>query len=403
MTMKRKNKIEAELLLMPEELLRQMIENPRQADQLIEDMCRENPEKEESIRLVAQLLRHYQAEQPHLSGEKIVGMWSNILRESEVRESARTFRLPVRWLIAASVAILCVLTFSLHKYSQNGSIRQFAKQQIKVGDEAKIIISDGSEYKLKSNNSHIRYDPDGKEIVIKEKNDQTDKLVNQQTEAKSIYNQIVVPYGTRYSVTLSDGTLVQLNSGSKLVFPAKFSGTRREVYLKGEGYFDVTKDEKKPFVVNTDYINVRVFGTQFNVSAYENEKYASAVLVEGSVDVSKSDGFFISEHYKIKPGEGCFFDEKASGLTIKTVDVPEYTSWKDGLFQFHDQSLSRIVEKVRMFYNKNITIEDDELANRIISGKLIISSTIDETIDLLARTTKSNYTLTKDGTYIFSK
>lgn len=292
--------------------------------------------------------------------------------------------------------------FASRVLSKN-SIRQFANKQIQIGDEAKIIISDGSEYKLKSNNSHIRYDSEGKEIDIEEKNDQTEKLNNQPIEAESIYNQIIVPYGTRYNVTLSDGTLVQLNSGSKLVFPAKFSESRREVYLKGEGYFDVTRDEKKPFVVNTDYINVRVFGTQFNISAYENEKSACAVLVEGSVDVTKSSGFFISEHIKIKPGEGCFFDEDSSGLVVRNVDVNEYTSWKDGLFQFRDQPLSRIIEKVKMFYNKTIIIEDKELANRVISGKLIISSSIDETIDLLAKATKSSYTLEKDGTYIFKK
>ncbi len=399
--MKRTDKIDAKLLLMHEELIRQMIENPYQAAQLIEDMCRENPDKEESIRLAVQLVRHYQAEQSHLSSEKIKRMWSNILEESEVKESARTFRLPVKWLVAASIALLAVLTFSLHEYSQNNSIRQFANKQVLIGDEAKIIISDGSEYKLKSNNSHIRYDSEGKEIDIEEKNNQTEKLNNQPIETESVYNQIVVPYGTRYNVTLSDGTLVQLNSGSKLVFPAKFLKSGREVYLKGEGYFDVTKDEKRPFVVNTDYINVRVFGTQFNVSAYG--KSACAVLVEGSVDVTKSGGFFISEHIKIKPGEGCFFDEDSSGLEVKNVDTDEYTSWKDGLFQFRDQPLSRIIEKVKMFYNKTIIIEDKELASRVISGKLIISSSIDETIDLLTRATKSSYTIEKDGTYVFKK
>jgi len=403
MTMKRINKVENKAFLVQEELIRQVDGNPYQADQIIEDLCRANPDNEESIRLEFDLIQHYKAEQSHLSREKITDMWSNILRESEARKSAQTFHLPARWLVAASIAVLAVLTFFFHGNSHNNSIQQFANEKVQIGNEAKIIISDGSEYELKSNNTHVKYEADGKEIVIKGKNNQTEKLNNQPIEAKAGFNQIVVPYGARHSITLSDGTLVQLNSGSKLIFPAKFSENKREVYLKGEGYFDVSKNVKKPFIVKTDYIEISVFGTQFNVSAYEDDKSACAVLVEGSVDVAKCGGFFINEHFKIKPGEGCFYGENSSGLIVKTVDVNEYISWKDGLFQFRDQSLSRIIEKVKIFYNKNITIEDNELANRVISGKLIISSTIDETIDLLARTTKSSYILTKDGTYIFKK
>jgi ferric-dicitrate binding protein FerR (iron transport regulator) len=304
--------------------------------------------------------------------------------------------------MAASVAILVSIGFYFFENSSNNSIREFANKQVGVSNEARIIISDGSEYRLKSNNSHIQYDADGKKIVIEEKIGQAEKLNNQSKDAKDIYNQIVVPYGRRHSVTLSDGTVVKLNSGSKLVFPAKFSDSKREVFLKGEGFFDVAKNAGKPFIVKTDYINVKVLGTHFNISAYENEKAATAVLVEGSVEVYNNN-FFNNNRCKIKPGQGCFFTENAAGFKIQNVDVNEYVSWKDGYFQFKDQQLGTIAKKVEKYYNKKISFDDNELALRIISGKLVLAERFEVTMDFLARATKSRYILKENGTCIFVK
>lgn len=400
--MEKTNNIDFELLLQNEEFIRLMHENPSQADCIIEDLCRKNPDKEESIRLAARLVRLYQAEQSDVDGEKITMIWDNILSKLENEKPTRVFRITPIWRIVASIAIFLSFTFYFFEYSRNHSIRKFAEEQVEVSDEARIIISDGSEYRLKSNDSHIRYESDGKEIFIEEKNVQTEKVNNRPVEAKEVYNQIVVPFGRRHSVTLSDGTIVQLNSGSKLVFPAKFSDTKREIFLKGEGYFEVAKDAGKPFIVNTEYINVKVLGTHFNISAYENEKSASAVLVEGSVEVYNNN-FFKNDLCKIEPGQGCFFTENASGFKIQNVDVEEYVSWKDGFFQFKDQPLENIAKKVEKYYNKTISIDDNELAHRIISGKLVLASRIEETMDFLARTTKSRYILKENGNYYFSK
>lgn len=400
--MKKTKNIDFEEILQKEEFIRLLNEDPIHAYKVIEDLCRENPDKEESIRLAVSLVKLYQAEQSDVDGEKITMIWDNILRNSEARKSARIFRFTPVWRIVASVAILMSLTFCLFEYSRNHSIRSFAEEKFEISDEARIIISDGSEYLLKSNDSHIRYDADGKEIIIEEKNDMTEKVNNQPTETKALYNQIVVPFGKRHGVTLSDGTIVQLNSGSKLVFPAKFSDSKREVFLVGEGYFEVAKDAGKPFIVNTNFINVKVLGTHFNISAYKNDKLASAVLIEGSVEVYNTN-FFKNDRCKIEPGQGCFFSENSSGLKIQNVNVDEYVSWKDGFFQLIDQPLESIAKKVEKYYNKKIVIDNNELSHRIISGKLVLSDRFEETIDFLARTTNSRYIINEDGTYVFVK
>jgi transmembrane sensor len=394
--------IEFESLLQHEEFIRLLNENPQEADRLIEDLYKENPGKEESIRLAVKLLLYYKAEQMDFDRDEITKMWKNILHKSENRKQVRIFPVAPVWRIAASVAILLSLTFYFFEYSRTNSIRRFAEAKVAISDEARIIKSDGSEYRLRLNNSHIKYENDGKEIVIEEKNDQTEKLTNQQPETKAVFNQIVVPYGRRHSVTLCDGTVVQLNSGSKLVFPAKFPGSKREVFLKGEGYFEVHKDVSKLFIVHTDFINVKVLGTHFNISAYEDEKSATTVLVEGSVEVYNNN-FLNNNLCKIKPGEGCFYTDNASGFKIRNVDVNEYVSWKEGYLQIKDQKLGDITKKVEKYYNRKIAIEDNELAQRIISGKLILHSQLEGTLDFLAKTTRSQYKLKEGGIYGFFK
>ena len=400
--MKKIKNIEFESLLLNEEFIRMANEQSGESDQMITDLCLENPDKAESILLAAQLVRRYQSEYWDVDGDEITRMWQNIILISETRKPQRIFRLASVWSIAASVALLLSLTFYFYEHNRNHSIRKFAEEKVAVSDDARIIISDGSEYLLKSNDSHIRYDADGKEIVIEESNNHTEKVNNRQEEAIAVYNQIVVPFGRRHSITLSDGTVVQLNSGSKLVFPAKFASTKREVFLKGEGYFEVSKDASKTFIVNTDFINVKVLGTHFNISAYENEKSAVAVLVEGSVEVYK-DNFLQNDRSKIKPGQACFFTGKDSELSIQDVDVNEYISWKDGYYLLSDQPFGNIIKKIEKYYNKSVSMGDNELANRIISGKLVLAARLEDTLDFLAKTTKCRYEQKEDGTYIFAK
>ncbi len=394
--------MEFESLLLNEEFIQMLDKNPQESDRLIEDLCRKDPENEAYIRFAAQTLRRYHSDQLEVDREEIAKMWKNILQKSVTKKPIRVLQVGTLWRIAASVTILLSLSIYFYQYTFNTSIRKLAEEKVILSDAARIIKSDGTEYRLKLNNSHIRYDTDGNEIVIEEKNDQTKKVANQPVYNKTVLNQIVVPYGRRYSVTLSDGTVVQLNSGSKLVFPAKFPESKREVFLKGEGYFAVAKDAGKPFIVMTDFMNVKVLGTHFNISAYENEPSASTVLVEGCVEVYTNN--FINNHRcKIKPGEGCFFTGTTPEFKIQNVDVNEYVSWKDGFYQIKDKPFGNITKKVEKYYNKVISFEDNELAHHLISGKLVLDDNFEKTLDFLARTTKSQFTLREDGIYVFMK
>jgi len=400
--MKKTNNIDFESLMRDEEFIRLVRESPSLAEQWIVNLGKQNPEEEESIRLAAQIISHCQSDQMNLGEEKIDLMWEEVISKSGTAKPKNRFRFSAYFQIAASVALLISLTLYFYDFTGEKSIRKFAEKKVEMGAEARIIKSDGSEYRLTFNDSHIKYDPDGKEIVIEEKNDKNEKLTNQPKETKAVFNQIVVPYGRKHSVTLCDGTVVMLNSGSDLVFPPKFSDNKREVFLKGEGYFEVAKDPGRPFIVYTELMNVKVLGTHFNISAYENEKSVSAVLVEGSIEVFNNK-LFNKNLCKIKPGEGCFLLENSSEFKIQNVDVSEYVSWKDGFFQIRDKPLGNITKKVEKYYNKTIVFEDNELAHRIISGKLVLDPTFEKTLDFLAKTTKSQYKVNDNGAYVFLK
>ena len=103
-------------------------------------------------------------------------------------------------------------------------------------------------------------------------------------------NQVVVPFGKKSSIELADGTKVWLNAGSRMAFPDRFTGSRREIFLEGEAFFNVTPDKSMPFYVKTKEVVIRVLGTKFNVSAYEADNEVVTVLVEGTVSMRENKG-----------------------------------------------------------------------------------------------------------------
>jgi transmembrane sensor len=381
-----------------EEFIRAVNADKHFAEGYLTALFRENPDKEEIIRDAADFVRHYQLKQV-VDRETIDEMWRSVLKSSGAGKAHSRFRSVTLLKIVASVAIVVSLGFYIFYLSQENRLRKFAEQQVEMDDEAKIIISNGTEYKLKENESNVRYNVDGKEIVIEEKDHRTETLTNYSENTKTAFNQIIVPYGRRHSLTLSDGTKVQLNAGSNLVFPSKFSGNRREGYLKGEGYFCVTKNKNMPFIVTTDYVNIKVLGTRFNITAYENENSASAVLVEGSVEVY-TNKFLRKDHCKITPGQGYFYSKENSDSSVRDVDVDEYISWTKGVLQFRGQTFASIISRIKKFYNVSIIIKDDELAKRLITGKLVLYDDIEKIMAFMASTTKSRY-FTDQGSYIF--
>ena len=174
-----------------------------------------------------------------------------------------------------------------------------------------------------------------------------------------------IPTAEIRELTLPDGTYVMLNSKSILLYPEKFTGETRSVYLIGEANFKVKPDKKHPFIVKANDYQVTALGTEFNVNAYPDEKVVATTLVEGKVRVG-----YGSKNFDLDPGMQFVYDREDKTANVRTVDMELYTSWKDGYYYFKQESLERIMDVLAKWYNLNVFFQNPELKNMEFGGRL---------------------------------
>lgn len=274
----------------------------------------------------------------------------------------------LRFSAAASLAILSGGSY-LYLTSQDDAIAQFGNLAMDIPTDGKtqLYLSGEQAIAISSDESEIDYSSTGHIIEI----DASEKVIQQVEDGDLVFNTVVVPYGKRSKIKLSDNTSVWLNSGSKLVFPAAFENSKREVYLKGEAYFEVNHDEEHPFHVHTDNMEVQVLGTSFNVSAYDDEEETNTVLVEGAVELNFQGTSLLGKASRqMEPGTIARYSNANKTLDQAVVDTRLYTSWRDGYLIFNQQPLSDILKKVSRYYNITIQLEDPNLAQETFSGNL---------------------------------
>lgn len=196
------------------------------------------------------------------------------------------------------------------------------------------------------------------------------------TGDKTAYSEIFSPLGTRTMFYLSDGSSGWLNGGSTLKFPIEFKGRTREVILRGEGYFDVLSDNKKPFVVSGEQIEVVAYGTSFNVMAYPEDHISAITLVSGSVEVLGKRGGDAHSFGLLEPNQMCTYVAGASSPNITSVDVDKITAWKEGKLIFRNEPFSEVVKKINRWYNVEIVIKDE-----ILDSYVYMATFQDETLD----------------------
>lgn len=197
-------------------------------------------------------------------------------------------------------------------------------------------------------------------------------------EPEMAFNTIKVPAGQRVEVTLSDGTHLWLNARSEFSYPVSFNGDKREVHLKGEAFFDVAKDKDKKFIVNTGRCEVEVLGTQFNVEAY-NENDFSTALIRGSVKVT--DKSQPDESVVLEPNNAVSFNN--GKLTVTPITDFNPYSWKEGLITFKDINFKDLMKKLEKNYGICIVVDNHTLDNYACSGKFRISDGIEQVLRAL--------------------
>lgn len=187
-----------------------------------------------------------------------------------------------------------------------------------------------------------------------------------ENEDKDQFHTVIVPYGKRFNILLSDGTKVFLNSGSSLKYPVLFKDDEtREVLLDGEAYFEVAQSNQL-FTVQSSEINVEVYGTIFNFRNYQEDFVSDVVLVEGSVGINSG---LNNQIYKLSPGHKGSFIKDDGSITSERVNTSLYTSWIDGEIVIRSESFDQIVKKLERIYNVSI-INNNESDGQLFNANI---------------------------------
>lgn len=283
--------------------------------------------------------------------------------------------------VAATVSILLSLPYIAEKLTQQEDIRQVVALMdalpIEETEDVVLVMSEQKKVQLASD-AQITYTPEGNVSVDSEKL-QFEKTEQDETKDAyhESYNQLLVPKGRRSQLLLSDGTKVWVNAGTKVIYPRVFGEKKREIYVEGEVYLEVTHDENRPFYVNTEGFEVKVLGTSFDVYAYKRMPESRVVLVNGSVEIKDQQ----NKQVRMAPNELVSLEH--NNITEKrTVNASDYMAWTEGIMVLNGDHLNMLVDRLSLLYGTKI-ICDSSLDNEQIYGKLDLRDDLDEIIDYI--------------------
>jgi hypothetical protein len=258
-----------------------------------------------------------------------------------------------------------------------------------------LQLYDGNARTLDSNGTERITDEKGRTIA-EQKGDTLIYTSVAHTENLT-YNELKIPYGKRFQVALSDGTLVYLNAGTTLKYPTAFiKGQNREVFVQGEAYFKVAEDAAHPFIVKSGKLNVRVLGTQFNVSSYGKDDNISTVLVSGKVHLY-DDGTSYDQKTatELEPGRMAKWNKENNTYTIEKVDTEVHTGWIEGKLIFKDMPFKVIREKLERHYNVSIVNNNQLLEANTFNARFDVEN-IGEVMEAFRRNFGIQYTINNE-------
>lgn len=205
--------------------------------------------------------------------------------------------------------------------------------------------------------------------------------------------EVEVPTGEKMTLMLADGTKIIANSRTIVRYPKRFDGESREVYVKGEAYFDVAHDAEHPFLVHSDNFRVKVLGTKFNVNNYDTSD-SQVVLVQGSVELKTTN----NDRVRMKPNELVNLQE--GGFAEKRlVNTDEYTCWMQGMINLDGEGLESVAQRLGHYYGVTILF-DDEISDDKLYGKLVLSDHVNEVLRAIETMTKTRMKIHGDTIHL---
>ncbi|MCE5345422.1 MAG: FecR domain-containing protein [Bacteroidales bacterium] len=374
-----------------------------------EAFIKENPDFERKAIEASEIILLLHDVKGSISKENIDSVWNKIekFRQNEDNLNRRIIRLRSVLQYAAIILLVFMASGTGYFFIKNGNRKNqiLESSQLNVPGNSKLILSDGKEIDLKRKESAIHIKSADEVILIN--NDSVVRIAQNIKKHQSVkeYNKVVIPYGKRSVIELEDGTKVWLNSGSVFAFPDHFTENKREVFLKGEAYFIVAHNESKPFFVKINELDIKVLGTSFNVSAYDNDKDIQTVLVEGKVTISGNSLFGFNEKETVlKPNQKAVFTKEGKTLFVSDEpDVSIYTAWVEGWLPFEKDNLLNVFNRLERYYNVKFIYDKSFSSDGLISGKLDLKDSISDVLTALSGLSKISYEIENGNIYIESK
>jgi hypothetical protein len=296
------------------------------------------------------------------------------------------------WLKYAAIFITFI-GIGYYFVNQNRTSDVIGKQLIISNNDITLELENGDLKVINSKGEEKFISKTGKVIA-----EQNGNMLNYEKENNSeelAYNILNIPNGKKFQIVLSDGTKVYLNAGSSFKYPEKFiNSSNRQVYLlEGEAYFEVTKDAAHPFIVNTDNVNVRVLGTEFNISSYPEDTSINTVLIEGAVSIFSNDKIYDkATSLELKPGHKASWNKNKNNVTIEDVDTNIYTGWKDGRLIFKNTQFKNIIKKLERHFNVSIINNNAKLNEQYYDAKFD-TETIEQVLNAFNKSNKIKFTI----------
>jgi transmembrane sensor len=301
--------------------------------------------------------------------------------QSRKQKSVVKFPISLLKYAAIAVLILAIGTVVIISHSRNSIDLKLTEDLFlkNANQNPTLFLADGSRYPISGNEVQLDFSVQW-QITANGEVIKTDQITNRETP-----DLLVVPFGKKAKVKLSDGSQIWINAGSRIIFPNKFSGRKREIYLVGEAYFEVAHDQRKPFLVKTSTVTVQVLGTSFNVSSYPDDDFVSAVLKEGKIRMEENDASVFNSSVELSPNQIAVFKKDGKGIQVSKTNQEFYTLWKEGVLKFENAEINSLIIKVERYYNISFELKNPAIGKERITGKLDLNAGMPEVFEYISK------------------
>ena len=303
-----------------------------------------------------------------------------------VRRRGRSVRL-IRFRVVAAVCILALGIGAVGLWSNSRQDRGGSPLagSIRMGSPKAIVELAGGQQFLFNKDTTLRLEAQGIQLVSsRDTLDIIQPVIA--GERGEEYNVVRIPHGGEYITRLPDGSVVHLNAGSELKVPVYFGTESREVWLRGEGFFEVVHRENLIFTVHTDKADISVLGTEFDVRAYTDEKEVVTTLVQGAVGVISG-----RTYDRLKPGEQARIAGKGD-IRVAEVDIYPFIAWKNGRMVFENERLEKIMAELQRWYDFELFYADPDVKEMHFKIDILKYEEISKVLNLMERMNKVKFT-----------